>query len=61
MDSPDRVYAPGVQGYASTGQGLSLMDKRLLLTRLPWFTGLWVGCAMAFSIIGMIIKLWLNP
>jgi hypothetical protein len=37
------------------------MDKRLLLTRLLWFIGLWAACAITIIIIGMIMKLWLNP
>ena len=36
------------------------MDKRLLLTRLLWFIGLWAAGVITIIIIGMIVKLWLN-
>lgn len=36
------------------------MDKRLLASRLLWFVGLWAGGVLAISIVGLIIKFWLN-
>lgn len=36
------------------------MDKRLLASRLLWFVGLWACGVLAISIVGLIIKLWLN-
>ena len=36
------------------------MDKRLLVSRLLWFVGLWAGGVVVISIVGLIIKFWLN-
>jgi hypothetical protein len=36
------------------------MDRRLIASRLLWFVGLWAGGVLAITIIGGIIKFWLN-
>lgn len=36
------------------------MDKRLIASRLLWFVGLWTGGVVAITIVGLIIKFWLN-
>ena len=36
------------------------MDKRIMASRLLWFVGLWAGGVLAISIVGLIIKFWLN-
>ncbi len=36
------------------------MDKRLIASRLLWFVGLWAGGVLAITIVGLIIKFWLN-
>lgn len=36
------------------------MDKRLIASRLLWFVGLWAGGVLGITVVGLIIKFWLN-